>query len=44
MKDLDFIEFCKEIVQDGGKLAGIPINLKVDGAGIRFGKTADQSI
>jgi hypothetical protein len=41
MKDLDFIEFCKEIVQDGGKLAGIPINLKVDGAGIRFGKTAD---
>lgn len=41
MKDLDFIELCKEIVQDGGKLAGTPINLKVDGAGIRFGKTSD---
>jgi hypothetical protein len=38
MKDLDFIDFCKEIAQDGGKLQGVPINLKVDGAGIRFGK------
>jgi len=39
MKDVDFINFCKEIAQDGGKFAGVPINLKVDGAGIRFGKT-----
>ena len=38
MKDLDFINFCKEIMQDGGKFQGVPINLKVDGAGIRFGK------
>ena len=40
MKDQDFINFCREIVQDGGKLQGIPINLKVDGAGVRFGRTA----
>lgn len=38
MSDVDFINFCKEIQQDGGKLQGVPINLKVDGAGIRFGK------
>ena len=41
MKDADFINFCKEIVHDGGKFAGVPINLKVDGAGIRFGRTPD---
>jgi hypothetical protein len=41
MKDADFINFCKEIVQDGGKFAGVPINLKVDGAGIRFGRTPE---
>ena len=41
MKDTDFINFCKEIAQDGGKFQGVPINLKVDGAGIRFGKTAE---
>ena len=39
MKDADFINFCKEIAQDGGNFAGVPINLKVDGAGIRFGRT-----
>lgn len=38
MKDADFIELCKEIAQNGGTLNGVPINLKVDGAGIRFGK------
>lgn len=38
MRDADFINFCKEILDDGGKLEGVPINLKVDGAGIRFGK------
>ena len=41
MKDTDFINFCKEIAQDGGKFQGVPINLKVDGAGIRFGKTPE---
>ena len=39
MKDADFINFCKEIAQDGGNFANVPINLKVDGAGIRFGRT-----
>ena len=39
MKDADFINFCKEIAQDGGNFASVPINLKVDGAGIRFGRT-----
>ncbi len=41
MKDLEFIDFVKEIAQDGGKFEGVPINLKVDGAGIRFGKTSE---
>ncbi len=38
MKDADFIELCKEIADNGGTLNGIQVNLKVDGAGIRFGK------
>lgn len=38
IKDVDFVELCKEIAADGGKLENAPINLKVDGAGIRFGK------
>lgn len=38
MKDADFIRMCQEIAGMGGKLDGAPINLKVDGAGIRFGK------
>jgi LysM repeat protein len=38
MRDDDFIELCKEIADNGGNLNGIQINLKVDGAGIRFGK------
>ena len=41
MKDIDFINFCKEIAQDGGKFDNVPINLKVDGAGVRFGKTPE---
>lgn len=40
MKDLDFIDFVKEIAQDGGKFQNVPINLKVDGAGVRFGRDA----
>ena len=38
MKDADFIELCKEIADNGGTLNGIQVNLKVDGAGIRFGR------
>lgn len=38
MKDLDFIELCKEIAENGGTLDNVPVNLKIDGAGIRFGK------
>ena len=38
MKDADFIRTCQEIASMGGKLDNAPINLKVDGAGIRFGK------
>lgn len=38
MKDADFIDLCKEIAANGGNLNGIQINLKIDGAGIRFGK------
>lgn len=41
MKDVDFINLAKEISNIGGTFDGIPITLKVDGAGIRFGK--DQS-
>ncbi len=38
MRDADFIDLCNEISANGGNLDGIQINLKVDGAGIRFGK------
>jgi hypothetical protein len=38
MKDMDFIAMAKEIADNGGKLDGMAINLKADGAGIRFGK------
>lgn len=38
MKDAEFLEVAKEIAANGGNLNGFPINLKVDGAGIRFGK------
>lgn len=38
IKDIEFIELCKELAQNGGKLDNVPISLKVDGAGIRFGK------
>ena len=38
MKDQDFIQLCKDIVKLGGKFDDVPINLKVDGAGIRFGR------
>ncbi len=38
MKDLEFIELCREINANSGTLDGIDVNLKVDGSGIRFGK------
>lgn len=38
MKDEEFIQFCQAIMKDGGYLKGAQINLKVDGAGIRFGR------
>ena len=41
MKDLQFVEMAKEIAANGGTLDGMAVNLKADGAGIRFGK--DQS-
>lgn len=42
ISDKDFLTLVRKIKQDlGGKLKGAKVNLKVDGAGIRFGK--DQS-
>ena len=41
MRDNEFIDLCKEIAANGGKLDNVQVNLKVDGAGIRFGR--DQS-
>ena len=39
ISDRDFVTLVRKIKQDlGGKLKGAKINLKVDGAGIRFGK------
>lgn len=38
MKDADFIKLCQEIAELGGNFDEVPINLKVDGAGIRFGR------
>ena len=38
MKDADFLAFIDAIAKNGGTLDNIPITLKVDGAGIRFGK------
>lgn len=38
MKDADFLAFVDAIAKNGGTLDNIPITLKVDGAGIRFGR------
>lgn len=38
MRDVDFLAIAREIADNGGTLNGMPISLKVDGAGIRFGK------
>lgn len=41
LKDVDFINLCKDIANEGGKLSNVDISLKVDGAGIRFGKDSE---
>lgn len=41
MSNTEFQQVAQEIANNGGTLDGLPISLKVDGAGIRFGK--DQS-
>lgn len=38
MRDAEFIELCKEIAENNGQLDDVDISLKVDGAGIRFGR------
>jgi hypothetical protein len=38
LKDLDFIKLCEDLSEQGGNLENVGISLKVDGAGIRFGK------
>ena len=38
MKNAEFLDIAKEIKANNGNLDGFQINLKVDGAGIRFGK------
>lgn len=38
MKDAEFLSLIDEIHANGDSLDGISINLKVDGAGVRFGK------
>ena len=42
MNDIQFIEFAKSIQRDlNGKIDAIPVTLKVDGLGARFGKGPD---
>lgn len=38
MRDQEFLDLVKEIADNGGTLDTTQINLKVDGAGIRFGR------
>jgi hypothetical protein len=38
IKDVDFINLCKDIANMNGRLDDVDVSLKVDGAGIRFGK------
>jgi hypothetical protein len=40
MKDSEFLSLVSELAQNSGKLDGMDVNLKVDGAGIRFGRDA----
>jgi len=41
MRDKEFLEFVNEIQKNRATLDNIPVNLKVDGAGIRFGKDSN---
>jgi hypothetical protein len=41
MKNAEFLELAKEIADNGGTLNDAAVNLKVDGAGIRFGRDAE---
>lgn len=38
MRDREFLDLVKEIADNGGTLDSTQINLKIDGAGIRFGR------
>ncbi len=38
MSNTEFQQVAQEIAENGGNLDGMAVNLKVDGAGIRFGK------
>lgn len=38
MPDQMFVDMCKELANNGGRLDNTVIHLKVDGAGIRFGR------
>jgi hypothetical protein len=38
MSDADFLTLVKSLADNGGTLDDLPVNLKVDGAGIRFGR------
>ena len=40
MSNTEFQQVAQEIADNGGNLNGMAVNLKVDGAGIRFGKDA----
>jgi hypothetical protein len=40
MKDAEFLSLVSELAQNSGKLDGMDVNLKVDGAGIRLGRDA----
>lgn len=39
-KPSEFLELAREILKNGGTLKNLKVSLKVDGAGIRFGKDA----
>lgn len=42
MSDVDFVRFVQDVAQNlKGKLQGIPVSLKVDGLGARFGKDSN---
>lgn len=44
MKDLEFVSFAQDILSTGGKLDNVPMTLKVDGLGGRFGKSVAGNV